>query len=79
MTRSEINRIVAAEYERAVNKHPLFPKDKIHAAAIVCEESGELIRECLNNVYHNENNITNIKTEAIQTIVTAIRFLENLD
>lgn len=74
---------VFAELARAALKHPKFPEDLIHRAAIVGEESGELLRACLQ--FELETDKHNypayveaseaVYQEAIQTAATAIRFL----
>lgn len=65
------------ELDRAEKLHPNWPDDTIHAAAIVCEECGELIRAALNIEYSNEN-LEKIREEAIHAAATAIRLLKNL-
>ena len=69
---------ILTELKKAEDKYPEWPKDIIHQAAIVNEESGELIRACLNIHYHNEN-IFEAEIEAIQTAAMAIRFIKNLN
>jgi hypothetical protein len=66
------------EVERAKNKFSFWPNDIIHAAAIVNEESGELIRAALQFNYEG-GNIEDAKKEAIQTAAMCVRFLENLN
>jgi len=68
--------LVVTELERAKAKHPNWPTDIIHAAAIVGEESGELTRACLRYKYEG-GLLNNSLTEAIHTAATAIRFIEN--
>ena len=70
-------RDIIIEYQRAIDLHPRWPEDKIHAASIVCEESGELIRATLRNIYEGGKPIE-METEAIQTGATVLRFLTNL-
>jgi hypothetical protein len=66
---------IAAEYERAKKKHPRWPwNDYIHAAAIVAEESGELIRAAIQYNYENGNAV-DMEKEAIQTGAMIVRFL----
>lgn len=65
------------EVQRAQDKHPLWPKDLVHASAIVCEESGELIRAALQLNYEGGDK-EEIRKEAIQTAATCIRLLINL-
>lgn len=69
---------IIVEYNKAIQKHPGWPTDVIHASAIVAEESGELTRAALHHTYEN-GSLEAAKKEAIQTAVTAIRFLEELD
>lgn len=65
---------VATELERAQQKHPSWPQDTIHQAAIVAEESGELVRAAINYRYEN-GRIFDCHKEAIQTAATCLRFL----
>lgn len=65
------------ELKQAKEKHPNWPDDIIHAAAIVAEESGELTKAALQWTYE-QGDIQDAEKEAIQVIVTAIRFLEGL-
>lgn len=69
---------IMLELDRAETKHPDWPNDIIHAAAIVGEESGELTRAALQFTYENGSREAAEK-EAIQVAVTAIRFLEGLN
>lgn len=64
-------------YRSAVIKHPAWPVDLIHAGAIVSEESGELIRACLQ--YETEGgSIHETYKEAAQTGAMGFRFLVEL-
>jgi hypothetical protein len=71
-----INKI-QEEILRAEAKHPKWPKDIIHASAIVGEESGELIRAALQLSYEG-GDTESVRIEAIQTAATCIRLLKNL-
>ena len=62
------------ELNNAKEKHPKWPKDKIHAAAIVGEEADELLRAAIQAVYENAP-FYNMHKEAIQTGAMALRFL----
>lgn len=73
----EIVKAILAEVYRAETIHPHWPKDPIHASAIVCEESGELIRASLQLEYEG-GNIDELRKEAIQTAATCVRLLKNL-
>ena len=65
------------ELERAEAKFPWWPTDPIHAAAIVAEEAGELIRAALRETYEGAED--EMVTEAIQTGAMALRFIINAD
>ena len=68
---------ILAEVARAEKKHPVWPTDKVYAATIVQEESGELTRACLQ--YQLEGGlIYEISKEAIHTAATCIRLLKNI-
>lgn len=75
---NEILDQVLKELQQAESKHPNWPDDQIHAAAIVAEESGELVRAALNFRYEDGSK-EEMKMEAIQTAAMAIRFLKHLD
>jgi hypothetical protein len=58
----------------AREKHPTWPQDLIHCAAIIGEEAGELLQASLNHTYENEP-VGFLEIEAIQTGATVLRFL----
>jgi len=70
----EIVRKVVAELKSAEEKHPGWPVDPIHAAAIVAEEAGELIQASIDYVYDNGTE-EQLVLEATQTAAMGIRFL----
>jgi hypothetical protein len=70
--------LLIEELERAEKKFPEYPTDIIHRAAIVQEESGELIQACLDLTY-TKDTIQHVKEEAVQVGAMAIRFLISLD
>ena len=75
MKRQDIIPEILCELERAKKLHPDWPEDQVHAAAIVNEEAGELIRAVLNETYHGTDaRLSDV--EAIQTAAMCIRFLE---
>lgn len=73
----EIISMVIAELKRAEKKFPKWPDNLIECAAIVGEESGELIRASLQYKYQN-GNIESMREEAVQVAAMGIRFLKNL-
>ena len=70
--------LINDELKKAVCKFPTFPTDPLHASAVVSEESGELVKASLHYVYE-DGDLSQMEIEAIQTAVTAIRFLMHLD
>lgn len=72
---------VSAELLRAVRKFPEWPKDPLHALAIVGEEYGELTKAVLQHTYEPKKGVTreDIREEAIQTAAMILRFIMNLD
>lgn len=77
MIENTITENILTELKRAEVKIPFWPTDVIHAAAIVNEESGELIRAALQLKYEN-GNISELKKEAIQCAAMCIRFLKHI-
>lgn len=71
----EILRAVLSEVERAKAKFPQWPACIIQSAAIVSEESGELIRAAIQCTYEGGSE-SDCEKEAIQTACVALRFLE---
>ena len=77
-TEEDITEQIIKELVRAERKFPFWPDDIIHAAAIVNEESGELIRAALQYVYEDGHK-DELRKEAIQTAAMCIRFLKNIE
>ena len=72
--------LVLAELARAERLHPHWPgHDLVHAAGIVAEESGELMRAALRHEYAEGGTLEDVRTEAVQTATTCIRLLMNLE
>lgn len=69
---------ILEELERAETKHPAWPSDPIHAAAVVQEECGEMVKAAVQYVYEGGEEKA-LLVEAIQTGAMAIRFLKNFD
>lgn len=67
------------EVARAELKHPEWPKDLIYQAAILNEESGELMKACLEYQFEPRKAVPvdELVKEAIQVGAMAIRFLKN--
>jgi hypothetical protein len=77
MTSDEVVERIFQELRHAEEKHPGYPTDPIHAAAILAEESGELTQACLDFSYAGAD-IEDAITEAAQCGAMAIRFLLNV-
>ncbi len=69
---------VADEMDRALDKHPNWPKDKFIALSIVSEELGEAHQALLQATFENKN-INFVREEMIQVIVSAFRFIKHFD
>lgn len=68
--------LIEASYREAVEKHPHWPNNVIEGAAILGEESGELLQAALQFKYE-KGAFYNMHNEAIQCGAMAIRFLVN--
>jgi hypothetical protein len=79
MTREEVIEAVFEELRRAEEKFPGWPSDPIHQAAVVAEESGELVQAALDLVYNREPTNEKFIQEAIQTTAMGLRLLFNLE
>lgn len=72
--------LIKTEINKAKAKFPNWPTDPTHAAAIVAEESGELVKACLELSYEpHKTNIASVRDEAVQVAAMAIRFLQSID
>jgi hypothetical protein len=80
MKKTEIWQAIELELRNAKKAFPGWPDHPAAQAGIVVEEAGELMKACLQWKYQRTGpeQIEEMKKEAIQTAVTAIRFLENL-
>lgn len=77
---SKLRDEVFAEIERAMRKFPKWPTDPIHAASVVMEEAGELVKAVNESVYEpHKGSRPNVRTEAIQTAAMCFRFLASID
>lgn len=65
---------IITELDNARDKHPDWPSDAVHKAAIVGEEAGELIRAAI-NYFYEDGSPEEMYKEATQTAATAVRLL----
>ena len=70
---------ILQELRLAEEVHPHWPEEAVHAGAIVSEESGELLRDCVSFDETGEAYLlVNMGNEARQTGAMALRFMKNL-
>jgi NTP pyrophosphatase (non-canonical NTP hydrolase) len=74
---------IIKELRRAEKIHPRWPRDPFHAATVLGEEVGELLKAILERTYHppdvNEEDLEEaIMCEATQVAAMAIRFIVNM-
>ena len=81
MRQTEVVTLVLKELQRSETVHPYWPRDMIHAAAILAEEAGETIQAAINyeNGLQTKVELNLIRTEAIQTAAMALRLLKEID
>ncbi len=68
---------IEKEVVRAKEKFPWWPTDPIHAAGIVSEEAGELVRAA-NQLSYEKGLYSDMLDEAVQVGAMAVRFIENI-
>jgi hypothetical protein len=84
MKNMDVLHLVLEELRKAETKHPVWPSDIIHRAAIVIEEAGELIQAAVDYVQakdevEKKKAWANMVVEAAQTGAMTFRFLENME
>lgn len=77
MKSDQVIDLIMTELIAAQEKHPGWPDDIIHQAAIMVEEAGESIQAAIDIHYKNQQ-IDKFKKEVAQTGAMAIRILMNL-
>jgi hypothetical protein len=77
LTKDQAVTLLLKEMKRAETIHPIWPTDRIHQAANVAEEAGELTKAA-NEYVHEGGSKEAMKEEAIHTGAMALRFLINL-
>ena len=74
MKKEHIDQLRLIVLDLAEKVHPQWPNDIIHAAAIIAEESGELMQACLNYVY-SDGGLKEIEDEAMSVAAMVHRFM----
>ncbi len=74
-------KMIGDELEIAIQKHPLWPADPLHAIGIIMEEAGEAAKDAVQWTYelHKLKDGHTLKKELIQTAATCIRMICGLD
>lgn len=63
------------ELHRTRQLYPLWPADLVHAAAVVTEEAGEVLKAANDVQWHNKSSREELTRETIQMIAMGIRLL----
>jgi len=74
MKKEFIKQLIIVELDRATRQHPEWPDDIIHAAAIIMEEAGELMKACLDLVYFGGSE-RSVRNEVVSVAAMAERFM----
>lgn len=69
---------IETELNRAIAKHPQFPKDIIHQVGIMQEEAGEAMKAALQLVYE-KGTMEEVKKELIETAAMCLRTLYQIE
>lgn len=75
MKKEHIEQLIIITKDLAERQHPEWPSDIIHAAAVIAEETGELVQACLDLVYFG-GTFKDVQDEVISVAAMAERFLE---
>lgn len=75
---ASVSMMVNEELSRAEEKFPEWPDDIIHAAAIVAEESGEIIQAAL-QAHYDKGRVDKVKKEAIHTAAMCYRLITAIE
>lgn len=68
------------ELFKAIQKFPTWPTDPIHAASVVMEEAGELVKEVNQLTYEpHKSSHESVRKEALQLAAMSFRFLLSLE
>lgn len=83
MESDRVVELIIAELKAAEKKHPGWPDDKIHAAAIMAEEAGEAVKASIDYEYAMTEDLESVALkefikETAQTGAMAMRILMNL-
>ncbi len=74
MKKEFIDQLIIVEMDRVKRLHPEWPNDIIHAAAIIVQETGELMKACLDLVYFGGSE-RSVRNEVVSVAAMAERFM----
>ena len=74
----EIYKDTLAEIGKAEAKHPTWPSDVVHGAAITAEECGSMVKAAL-DFYYGRGDRAQLKKEMLHMIAMGFRVLLHLD
>lgn len=74
MKKEFIEQLIIVELDRATHQHPEWPDDIIHAAAVIMEETGELMKACLDLIYFGGSE-RSVRNEVVSVAAMAERFM----
>ena len=77
MTRAEAVSQIKYEHVRATVLHPAWPSNPVHQAAILCEETGELVRAALRVTFEGAD-WSEVVTECEQSGAMAMRIVTEM-
>lgn len=80
MTKEEAIQTIERELDDTLKQWPAWPADPVHAAAVIAEETGELVQACLDFTYALPSFYgDSIQKEAAQVGAMAIRMLMHVE
>ena len=74
----EIYKDTLAEIGKAETKHPGWPRDVVHGAAIAAEECGSMVKAAVDLYYHRGSR-QQLKKETLHMIAMGFRLLMHLE
>ncbi len=74
MKKEFIDQLIIVEMDRVKRLHPEWPNDIIHAAGILLQEAGELMKACLDLVYFGGSE-RSVRNEVVSVAAMAERFM----
>ena len=74
MRRESVFELIGKSIDYAETKWPGWPRDPVHAAAVVVDEAGELLHAAMATTYRGGNR-AEMLAEALHVAATATRFI----